>query len=172
MPLGDPHSEPQGEVDHILGVGHRGQRMDQTATLLTSTGVPLAVNLTSAASKPTKKEVAVEPKPVKKEVKSEPELTAINPTVLVQMIFNTKMGKGFKLIPNLDEEIWITSHMEEGSSWSIPYNDVQLRLINPNDWKRGVQALVDMLITEDGPLNPSLSFTLEDVFDDAVGENI
>ena len=82
---------------------------------------------------------------------------------VVNLIIPIRIGKNFKAIPNLKEEVWVTEKIEQGTSVVIPKGDIVIRAVNRQDWNSGVQKLVDMLIVDDGPLNPKLHGVLDDM---------
>lgn len=169
MPLGNPNKEPEGDADYIIGTGHNGQRMDSTAMLMTSSGKPVTVRINGSVYPKNLKVESDNPVTTTESqpVSNLPKMEAVNALSIVQGIIPTKMGKGFTLIPNFDCDVWVTQHIEEGTSWIIPYEGRVIRVVHRSDWNKGVQKLVSMLVKDDGPLDPALSDSLEDILEHA-----
>lgn len=162
----DPNMGVRGESDHIIGVGSRD--IVNTVSLTNSDGETVIVPSTSWTKKNKKhnpvKELPVEnSNTVQASAPKEPVMESFNNVDVVNLIIPVRIGKNFKAIPNLKEEIWVTEKVEQGTSVVIPKGDMVIRAVNRQDWNSGVQRLVDMLIVDDGPLNPMLHGVLDDM---------
>ena len=159
-------SEMGGE--HSIGVGRKGLPSRDVSTLVTSDGQAITVpSYVSAPQEPevqTPKELPVEnSNTVQASAPKEPVMESFSNVDVVNLIIPIRIGKNFKAIPNLKEEVWVTEKIEQGTSVVIPKGDIVIRAVNRQDWNSGVQKLVDMLIVDDGPLNPKLHGVLDDM---------
>ena len=153
---------------HSIGVGRRGLPSRDISTLVTSDGqtvmVPSYVPAQPEPEVNKPKELPVETaNTIQKEPPTEPKLEGFNDVDVVNLIIPLRVGKGFKAVPDLKEEVWVTEKIDRGSSVVIPKGDIVIRAVNREDGNSGVQKLVDMLVKPDGPLNPELHGVLDDM---------
>ena len=159
-------SETGGE--HSIGVGRKGLPSRDMSTLVTSDGqtimVPSYVPAQPEPEVQKQKELpSEETNTIQKEPPTEPQLEGFSDVDVVNLLIDVRIGEGFKAVPKLKEEIWVTEKIDRGGSVVIPKGDIVIRAVNRHDWNSGVQKLVDMLIVKDGPLNPKLHGILDDM---------
>ena len=159
MALGDDRHPPQGVSDHVIGTAHKGQRREQTARLMTSTGQDLMVNAYEFAPDAgrSKKRLTEEEDPSLDQLSEDLQLNKPKRTTFAEGEEEQLGYDLFDLGKLAEVEICISSVLDENTWWAIPREGKPAWILPRVVWERMQQSFIDRLNPEpDGPLNKEL----------------
>jgi len=159
MALGHEGQPPQGESDHVIGTGHKGQRREQTARLMTSKGEAVLVNTYEFAKDAGRPKKRAEPE-------EETSLNQLTEDLQLNKPKRSTFEDGdeeqlgyelFDLGKLAEVEICISSVLDEKTWWAIPREGEPAWILPRAVWERMQRSFIDRLNPDhDGPINKDL----------------